>query len=76
MDEPDLFHPLKLTQFEKLDNLLSKERQESILNFRLTLRKKKIYNYLMDSRTKNEVKKNDSKINSRKKLFECKKVCL
>ena len=60
--------------FEKLDNLLSKERQESILNFRLTLRKKKIYNYLMDSRTKNEVKKNDSKINSRKKLFECKKL--
>ena len=59
---------------EKLDNLLSKERQESILNFRLTLRKKKIYNYLMDSRTKNEVKKNDSKINSRKKLFESKKL--
>ena len=60
--------------FEKLDNLLSKERQESILNFRLTLRKKKIYNYLMESRTKNIDKNNDIKISSRKQLYERKKL--
>ena len=59
---------------EKFNNLLSKEREESNQNFKLTLRKRKIYNYLMESRTKNIDKNNDIKISSRKQLYERKKL--
>ena len=59
---------------EKFNHLLSKEREESNQNFKLTLRKRKIYNYLMESRTKNIDKNNDIKISSRKQLYERKKL--
>ena len=65
----------KNIELEKLNDLLAKESHESVLNYKLSLRKKKIFNYIMESRMKNVDKNNDNnKINNRKKYYEYKKL--
>ena len=65
----------KNRDLEKYNDLLAKESHESVLNYKLSLRKKKIFNYIMESRMKSMEKNNDNnKINSRKKFYEYKKL--
>ena len=59
---------------EKINYILKKENNESILNSKLALRKKKVFNYIMEKRIKNEEKNNNNKINSKQKLYEYKKL--
>ena len=50
-----------------------KEYHESVLNLKLTLRKRKLNDYIMETRMKKSEPKNIEKINSRKKYIEFKK---
>ena len=65
----------KKRDLQKYNDLLAKESHESVLNYKLSLRKKKIFNYIMESRMKSLDKNNDNnKVNSRKKFYEYKKL--
>ena len=58
---------------DKFNNPIIKEYHESVLNLKLTLRKKKLNDYIMETRMKKFEPKNNDKINSRKKYSEFKK---
>ena len=57
-----------------IEKFSNKEHHESVLNFKLTLRKNKINNHIFTIRMKNEVKNKDNRINDRKKLLQYKKL--
>ena len=59
---------------ERVNNLLSKEVHEEFLKYKLSLRKNKIHNNLMEKRIKKDDKNSNIKINNRKKLYEFKKL--
>jgi len=57
-----------------IEKFSNKEHHESVLNFKLTLRKNKINNHIFAIRMKNEAKNKDNRINDRKKLLQYKKL--
>ena len=58
---------------DKFSNPAIKEYHESVLNLKLTLRKRRLNDYIMETRMKKSEPKNIEKINSRKKYIEFKK---
>ena len=58
---------------DKFTKPVIKEYHESVLNLKLTLRKRRLNDYIMETRMKKSEPKNIEKINSRKKYIEFKK---
>ena len=63
-----------ITKSKAINNEISKEFHEDLLNFKLSLRKNKVVNKLMQIRLKKNDQNNNIKITNRKKYYEYKKL--